>query len=410
MKILEVDLNCHPKTFLSKSSLETASNVSSQVPINQPQQQAQQQPQQPQQQTTTPNKPVKIHVIKTHTPPKQVNLIQRSTAIQKPKLPLTTSTASTTTSASTRTPSIAARSTSVRRQKLLENSPLKKDVSTWTLNDVCKWIVKTCGEYELPRPYPVDRFIMNGKALLLLSKLDFVNRSRFCGDVLYYALVNFTSETKPQQPELQLVAKNASKSILNPVVASSSSSSPTAPTKLTQSLAEYNKYNNYYQMFNETTNSIYNVDGFIQDLDRSENNEDGLYDYLKYLNDISFSSGVSATQKGTSPPSPTHSQSPPPPPYQSIQFSTKYLSSSSSSSPTSVVSAVASSSSAVATTAAASSTAADKINFNYTNNQVHYHIYDMNYFNDVTPSTTTTTTTKTTSNTPLLFDSSRQVK
>lgn len=113
------------ETFLSKSSLETASNVSSQVPINQPQQQAQQQPQQPQQQTTTPNKPVKIHVIKTHTPPKQVNLIQRSTAIQKPKLPLTTSTASTTTSASTRTPSIAARSTSVRRQKLLENSPLK---------------------------------------------------------------------------------------------------------------------------------------------------------------------------------------------------------------------------------------------------------------------------------------------
>ena len=226
--------------------------------------------------------------------------------------------------------------------------------------------------------------------------------------MLFY--FKFCLETKPQQPELQLVAKNASKSILNPVVASSSSSSPTAPTKLTQSLAEYNKYNNYYQMFNETTNSIYNVDGFIQDLDRSENNEDGLYDYLKYLNDISFSSGVSATQKGTSPPSPTHSQSPPPPPYQSIQFSTKYLSSSSSSSPTSVVSAVASSSSAVATTAAASSTAADKINFNYTNNQVHYHIYDMNYFNDVTPSTTTTTTTKTTSNTPLLFDSSRQVK
>lgn len=110
------------ETFLSKSSLETASNVSSQVPINQPHQVQQQQPQQ---QTTTPNKPVKIHVIKTHTPPKQVNLIQRSTAIQKPKLPLTTSTASTTTSASTRTPSIAARSTSVRRQKLLENSPLK---------------------------------------------------------------------------------------------------------------------------------------------------------------------------------------------------------------------------------------------------------------------------------------------
>lgn len=110
------------ETFLSKSSLETASNVSSQVPINQPHQVQQQQPQQ---QTTTSNKPVKIHVIKTHTPPKQVNLIQRSTAIQKPKLPLTTSTASTTTSASTRTPSIAARSTSVRRQKLLENSPLK---------------------------------------------------------------------------------------------------------------------------------------------------------------------------------------------------------------------------------------------------------------------------------------------
>lgn len=223
----------------------------------------------------------------------------------------------------------------------------------------------------------------------------------------------FCLEAKPQQPDLQLVAKDASKSILNPVVASSSSSSPTAPTKLTQSLAEYNKYNNYYQMFNETTSSIYNVDGFIQDLDRSENNEDGLYDYLKYLNDISFSSGVSANQKSASPPSPTHSQSPPPPPYQSIQFSTKYLSSSSSSSPTSVVSAVASSSSAVATAtaAAAASTAADKINFNYTNNQVHYHIYDMNYFNDVTPSTTTTTTTtKTTSNTPLLFDSSRQVK
>lgn len=135
-------------------------------------------------------------------------------------------------------------------------------------------------------------------------------------------------------------------------------------------------YTNYYQMFNDTTSSIYNVDGIIQDMDRCDNTNDGLYDYLKYLNDISLS-GVS--NKQSTPASPTSYSSStapsPPPPYQSIKYSASVFSTSPSPSPS------------TSTSTPATSNDKSKINFNYTNNQVHYHIYDMNYFNDLTPAT-----------------------
>lgn len=47
-------------------------------------------------------------------------------------------------------------------------------------------------DFDLPKPYPVEKFIMNGKALMLLTKQDFLNRSKLCGDILYHALINLT--------------------------------------------------------------------------------------------------------------------------------------------------------------------------------------------------------------------------
>lgn len=127
------------------------------------------------------------------------------------------------------------------------SSKQKLKIKSWSNNDVKKWTFKTCCEFGLPEPYPTDKFVMNGKALLMLTKHDFINRSKSCGDVLYQALAKLKSEQdfvseKPQikKPQSQ-----------------------------------------YYS-------SIYDVGYIIDDLDNSYL-DDGLYDYLKHLNSISLS-------------------------------------------------------------------------------------------------------------------------
>jgi ETS translocation variant 6/7 len=61
-------------------------------------------------------------------------------------------------------------------------------IENWTSSEVRKWISNTCNEYSLPMPYPLVQFQMNGKALLMLTKQDFLSRSKSYGDILYEAL------------------------------------------------------------------------------------------------------------------------------------------------------------------------------------------------------------------------------
>jgi hypothetical protein len=84
---------------------------------------------------------------------------------------------------------------SIKKPKLDIKKKLSKasNISSWSCNDVHNWLIKTCLEFGLPRPFPVEKFIMNGKAINLLSKEDFINRCPSYGDILYYALAQFKS-------------------------------------------------------------------------------------------------------------------------------------------------------------------------------------------------------------------------
>lgn len=140
---------------------------------------------------------------------------------------------------------------------------------------------------------------------------------------------------------------------------------------------------NYYRLFNEasasTSGSMYNLDGFMENAENANANcQDGLYDYLKYLNDISFSSTTSSSYSSSS----SSSSPSPPPTYQSIQYTTA----------TATASDVASTKFLPSTATNSRTEAKNNINFNYTNNQVHYHIYEMNGFSDIAIPTKLTTT------------------
>ncbi len=58
---------------------------------------------------------------------------------------------------------------------------------TWSHIDVRNWINEICSKYSLPY-FPDQEFQMNGLGLLMLTKQDFIRRSKTCGDVLYQAL------------------------------------------------------------------------------------------------------------------------------------------------------------------------------------------------------------------------------
>ncbi|CAF0871748.1 unnamed protein product [Adineta steineri] len=75
--------------------------------------------------------------------------------------------------------------------KLLDN----KDVTKWTSVEVQHWIKEQCRNYELKKA-TAEKFEMNGQALALLTKHDFLRRSPDGGEILYYSLQRLINPNK----------------------------------------------------------------------------------------------------------------------------------------------------------------------------------------------------------------------
>ena len=58
------------------------------------------------------------------------------------------------------------------------------DPRRWSRADVCLWVEFTCLSHHLPLP-AVERFLMNGKAVCLMSPAMFSNRVPLGGKLLY---------------------------------------------------------------------------------------------------------------------------------------------------------------------------------------------------------------------------------
>ena len=58
------------------------------------------------------------------------------------------------------------------------------DPRHWDREDVSVWVEWTCASHNLPQP-SVDRFLMNGKAVCLMSVQMFSNRVPLGGKLLY---------------------------------------------------------------------------------------------------------------------------------------------------------------------------------------------------------------------------------
>ena len=58
------------------------------------------------------------------------------------------------------------------------------DPRSWTRDDVCLWVTWTLFSHNLPCP-SVDRFLMNGKAVCLMSVYMFTARVPIGGKMLY---------------------------------------------------------------------------------------------------------------------------------------------------------------------------------------------------------------------------------
>jgi hypothetical protein len=67
-------------------------------------------------------------------------------------------------------------------------TPTATSVANWTCQEVSRWVCKTCLEHGMPLPFPTDKFLVSGRALLFLSKSEFVSRSKACGEMLYLEL------------------------------------------------------------------------------------------------------------------------------------------------------------------------------------------------------------------------------
>ena len=61
---------------------------------------------------------------------------------------------------------------------------LPTDPRQWSRADVCHWVEWTCASHNLPQP-SVDRFLMNGKAVCLMSVQMFSCRVPLGGKLLY---------------------------------------------------------------------------------------------------------------------------------------------------------------------------------------------------------------------------------
>jgi ETS-domain lacking len=61
---------------------------------------------------------------------------------------------------------------------------LPSDPRLWSREEVCRWVLWTCSLHNLPAPN-TDRFLMNGKAVCLMSLNMFISRVPLGGKLLY---------------------------------------------------------------------------------------------------------------------------------------------------------------------------------------------------------------------------------
>ena len=61
---------------------------------------------------------------------------------------------------------------------------LPEDPRLWSRADVCEWVAWMCRSHSLPRPN-TERFLMNGKAVCLMSVTMFTSRVPLGGKLLY---------------------------------------------------------------------------------------------------------------------------------------------------------------------------------------------------------------------------------
>ncbi|KAJ8916624.1 hypothetical protein NQ315_000269 [Exocentrus adspersus] len=71
-----------------------------------------------------------------------------------------------------------------RHSRNLEEDDLPKDPRQWTREDVAQWLRHVTAVHNLPE-VPPSRFLMNGKALCLMSSGMFLNRVPVGGKLLY---------------------------------------------------------------------------------------------------------------------------------------------------------------------------------------------------------------------------------
>ena len=70
------------------------------------------------------------------------------------------------------------------RRKVSREPKLPSDPRQWSRADVCHWVEWTCASHNLPL-LSVDRFLMNGKAVCLMSVQMFSSRVPLGGKLLY---------------------------------------------------------------------------------------------------------------------------------------------------------------------------------------------------------------------------------
>ena len=70
------------------------------------------------------------------------------------------------------------------RRRLSREPRLPSDPRTWSRAEVCQWVEWTCSAHNLPAP-ATERFLMNGKAVCLMSVGMFSARVPLGGKLLY---------------------------------------------------------------------------------------------------------------------------------------------------------------------------------------------------------------------------------
>ena len=70
------------------------------------------------------------------------------------------------------------------RRKVSREPRLPSDPRQWSRAEVCQWVEWTCSSHSLPAP-ATERFLMNGKAVCLMSVAMFSARVPLGGKLLY---------------------------------------------------------------------------------------------------------------------------------------------------------------------------------------------------------------------------------